>query len=45
LWFDSVEAFQAAIASPEGQAARADLSNFLDLEKTQFLMAEEVTIV
>lgn len=45
LWFDSPEAFQAAIASPEGQAVRADLPNFLDQDKCQFLNAEAVTIV
>jgi uncharacterized protein (TIGR02118 family) len=45
LWFDSPEAFPAAIASPEGQAARADFPNFLDLDKIQILIAEEVTIV
>jgi uncharacterized protein (TIGR02118 family) len=45
LWFDSPEAFHAAIASPEGQAARADFPNFLDQDWTQVLIAEEVTIV
>jgi len=45
LWFDTPEALHAALASPEGQAARADLPNFLDQDKTQFLIAEEVTIV
>jgi uncharacterized protein (TIGR02118 family) len=28
LEFDSMEAIQAAMASPEGQAAAADLANF-----------------
>jgi uncharacterized protein (TIGR02118 family) len=45
LWFDSVEALQAAIESPEGQAARADFPNFLDVDKTQIMIAEDVTIV
>lgn len=45
LWFDSAEALQAALASPEGQAARADLPNFLDQDTVQILIAEEVTIV
>lgn len=30
LGFDSMEAVQAAFASPEGQAAAADLANFAD---------------
>jgi uncharacterized protein (TIGR02118 family) len=30
LWFDSVEALQAALASPEGVALLADLPNFTD---------------
>jgi len=45
LWFDSPEAFHAAIASPEGQAARADFPNFLDLDKVRVMIVEEVTIV
>lgn len=28
LWFDSVEALQGAMGSPEGQAAGADVANF-----------------
>jgi uncharacterized protein (TIGR02118 family) len=28
LWFDSVEQLQAALSSPEGQAAGADVGNF-----------------
>jgi uncharacterized protein (TIGR02118 family) len=30
LYFDSVAAIQAALASPEGQAAGGDLANFAD---------------
>ena len=45
LWFDSPEAFQAGLGSPEGQAALADVPNFADPEKLQVLMAEEVTVV
>lgn len=34
FYFDSPEAFHAALASTEGQTALADLSNFVDLERT-----------
>jgi uncharacterized protein (TIGR02118 family) len=40
-WFDSVESLQAALASPEGQAAGADGPNFLDVERTVMLVMEE----
>jgi uncharacterized protein (TIGR02118 family) len=43
-WFASAEAFQAALASPEGQAVFADAANFLDVTKMQILAvrAEEI---
>jgi uncharacterized protein (TIGR02118 family) len=40
-WFDSVEALQAALASPRGQAVAADGPNHLDLTRTRLLVAEE----
>jgi uncharacterized protein (TIGR02118 family) len=30
LWFDSIEAYDAAMASPEGSTLLADLPNFVD---------------
>jgi uncharacterized protein (TIGR02118 family) len=45
LYFDSPEALQAAFASPEGQAALADLGNFVDGELTGLTIVEEVRIV
>jgi uncharacterized protein (TIGR02118 family) len=40
-WFDSLEAMQAALASPQGQAVMADAATFLDMSKLQFLVVEE----
>jgi uncharacterized protein (TIGR02118 family) len=40
-WFDSVEAMQAALGSPQGQAVNADAATFLDLSKLQFLVMHE----
>jgi uncharacterized protein (TIGR02118 family) len=40
-WFDSVDAMQAAFASPEAQAVAADVVNFLDLSRLQMLMVTE----
>ncbi len=40
-WFESVEAMQAAFASPAGQAVFADAPNFLDMTKLQLLVVEE----
>ncbi len=45
LRFDSPEAFQAALGSPEGQAALEDLGNFCDAGRTQVVIVDEVTIV
>jgi uncharacterized protein (TIGR02118 family) len=42
MWFDSVTAFQEALASPEGQAGMADLPNFCDPTKLQIFYVEEV---
>lgn len=40
-WFDNLEALQAALASPQGQAVNADAATFLDLSKLQFLLVQE----
>src|SRR3990172_10600388 len=45
LWFDSVEAYRAAFAAPEGQAVRADSPNFLDANRSSSIVAEEHAIV
>jgi uncharacterized protein (TIGR02118 family) len=45
VYFDSVEAMQDALSSPEGEAALADLSNFTDAEKTTTVIVEEVDLV
>ena len=45
LWFDSPEAFQAAMATPEGQATVADLSKFCDMARSKAVLADEVTVV
>jgi uncharacterized protein (TIGR02118 family) len=42
LRFDDPGAFQAALASPEGRAALADLANFVDLDKTGMTVVAEV---
>jgi len=41
LWFDSPQAIEAAFASPEGQAALADVPNFLDPQATKMMIVEE----
>lgn len=45
LSFDSPEALQAGLATPEGQAALGDLGNFVDGERTEMVIVEEVRIV
>src|SRR4051794_9025297 len=45
LWFDSVESFQASMASPEGQTTLADAASFADMESVRVVLADEVTIV
>jgi uncharacterized protein (TIGR02118 family) len=42
LWFDDESALEAAMASPEIGAASADNKNFLDEERLQIFVAEEV---
>jgi uncharacterized protein (TIGR02118 family) len=45
LWFDSPEAMQDALQSPEMSAAVEDAQRFLDMDKTGMLIVEEKTIV
>ena len=45
LWFDSAEAFQAAMSSPDGQATLTDAASFADMDSVRILLTEEVTIV
>ncbi len=49
LWWDSVEALQAAFAIQEGRAAGAKLledeRGFIDLERSPLLIGEEVILV
>jgi len=42
LWFDSIEAFQTALTSPEGVAALRDQANYLDLARTHVLFVNEL---
>lgn len=41
LYFDDREAMEAAWATPEGQAATADLDRFADLSRTAWSVVEE----
>jgi len=45
LWFDSAEAFQASLASPEGQAVLADGPNYSDGDSVRVMIVEEVAVV
>jgi uncharacterized protein (TIGR02118 family) len=45
LWLDSAEAFQQALATPEGQATPADLPQFCDPTRSRAVLAEEHTVV
>jgi len=45
LWFESAESFQAAMASPEGQATMADAATFADMDSVRVVLAEEVNII
>ena len=45
MYFDSVEAMQEALSSPEGEAAIADLENFTDAEKTATVVVDEVEVI
>ena len=45
VYFDSVEAMQEALSSPEGEAAITDLQNFTDAEKTATVVVDEVEVI
>jgi uncharacterized protein (TIGR02118 family) len=45
LWFDSLEAAEAALATPEWQAVLEDASTFMDLEQVTAAWAEEQPIL
>ena len=45
VWFDDQEAFEHAMATPEAKAAIADLPNFLDAERLQSFVVDEINIV
>jgi uncharacterized protein (TIGR02118 family) len=45
LWFESNDAMQRALSSPEMSAAVEDAENFLDMEKTGLVVVEERTIL
>lgn len=45
LWFDSQEALQTALGSPEGQRTLADLANFADTERTKPMVVDQHTIL
>jgi steroid delta-isomerase-like uncharacterized protein/uncharacterized protein (TIGR02118 family) len=43
LWFESDEALQTALASPEMAAAVEDAQNFLDMDRTGLVLVDEKT--
>ncbi len=45
LYFDSLQAMQEGLASPEGEATLADIPNFCDKEKLVRVFVEEVEFV
>jgi len=45
LWFESVESMQAAMETPEWQAAIEDAKRFLDMEKTYAMTVEEKVFI
>ncbi len=45
LWFDNVEALQAARKSPEWKASTEDEANFIDHRKVAWFISEEHTIM
>jgi uncharacterized protein (TIGR02118 family) len=44
LWFDTDEAMQQALSSPEMGAAVEDAKRFLDMDKTGLLLVEEYPV-
>jgi uncharacterized protein (TIGR02118 family) len=45
LWFESDEAMEKALNSPQMAAAVEDAQNFLDMERTGLIIVEEKTII
>jgi uncharacterized protein (TIGR02118 family) len=45
LWFESDDAMQRALSSPEMEAAVEDAKNFLDMQRTGLVVVEEKTIL
>ena len=45
LYFDSLEAMQEGLASPEGEATLADIPNFCDTRRLVRVFVDEVTFV
>ena len=45
LYFDSLEAMQEGLASPEGEATLADIPNFCDTERLVRVFVDEVRFV
>lgn len=43
LWFDSPDAFQSALGTPEAAAALGDQPNYLDMARTHMLFVEETS--
>ena len=45
LWFDDIEALLAARQSPEWKTSTDDEANFIDENKTAYLVSEEHTVL
>jgi uncharacterized protein (TIGR02118 family) len=45
VWFDDVEALEKSFASPEGQATTADAEKFIDLERMETFVVDEVDMI
>jgi uncharacterized protein (TIGR02118 family) len=45
LWFDTVEALQKAMSSPQTASAMKDAERFLDMEKTYAMVVKETTVI
>ena len=45
LWFDSPEAVEQALASPEDQAGAADLPGFVEMKYAHVLLMKEHWVI
>lgn len=45
IWFESEDALQRALKSPEMAAAVEDAKNFLDMDRTGMILVEEKTVL